>query len=303
MTAVHVRDTLADLALSPPTQPPSDAPSYASSPRTASTMWPLSPASRRSTPTTSTSSWTLGGLHFGIPFIASAMDGVVDVDFAIALGKLGGLAIIDLEGLQTRYEQPAEPLAEIAAAPARNGDRASCSSCTRHRSRTTWWPTGSRRSRRPACPRRCGRHGPGRSSRADRGRRRGRPVRRRPVDGDLAALPLAHGRTAARFRALLPHARGPGRGRQLCRLQRGVRADGARGSPGLLVGVGPGAASQQRGRVLGIGVPQVTATLDCAAARDAYFDQQEYVPDPSPTAACAPAATCARRSPAARTRS
>src|SRR5258708_24826833 len=60
-------------------------------------------------------SWELGGHRFAIPFIASAMDGVVDVALAVALGKLGGLAVLNLEGLQTRYEHPEEPLAAIAA--------------------------------------------------------------------------------------------------------------------------------------------------------------------------------------------
>ncbi len=55
----------------------------------------------------------LGHVELSIPFVASAMDGVVDVPFAIALGRLGGLAVLNLEGLQTRYERPAEPLAEI----------------------------------------------------------------------------------------------------------------------------------------------------------------------------------------------
>ncbi|HYW88385.1 MAG TPA: IMP dehydrogenase, partial [Chloroflexota bacterium] len=59
----------------------------------------------------------LGGQRFAIPFVAAAMDCVVDVPFATALGRLGGLAVLNLEGLQTRYERPAEPLAEIAAAP------------------------------------------------------------------------------------------------------------------------------------------------------------------------------------------
>src|SRR5438105_5075088 len=62
-------------------------------------------------------SWQLGTQRLGIPFIASAMDGVVDVPFAVALGRLGGLAVLNLEGLQTRYERPAEPLATIAAEP------------------------------------------------------------------------------------------------------------------------------------------------------------------------------------------
>ena len=61
--------------------------------------------------------WELGGRRFSIPFIASAMDGVVDVPFAIALGKRGGLAVLNLEGLQTRYEHPEDALAEIASAP------------------------------------------------------------------------------------------------------------------------------------------------------------------------------------------
>ena len=47
---------------------------------------------------------------------------------------------------------------------------------------------------------------------------------------------------------------------------------------GILVGVGPGAACTSR-EVLGIGVPQVTATLDCSLARDNYFDETgRYVP-------------------------
>lgn len=50
------------------------------------------------------------------------------------------------------------------------------------------------------------------------------------------------------------------------------------GVAGVLIGVGPGAACTSRG-VLGLGVPQVTATVDCAAARDAYFKKTgKYVP-------------------------
>lgn len=52
---------------------------------------------------------------FPLPLIASAMDGVVDVDFAIEMGKLGGLAVLNLEGIQTRYEDPAPKLEAIAA--------------------------------------------------------------------------------------------------------------------------------------------------------------------------------------------
>src|SRR5215211_489923 len=63
-------------------------------------------------------SWQVGPHRFALPVLASAMDGVVDPAFAIALGRLGGLAVLNLDGLQTRYDDPAEPLARITAAPA-----------------------------------------------------------------------------------------------------------------------------------------------------------------------------------------
>ncbi|MCM8793966.1 MAG: IMP dehydrogenase, partial [Candidatus Omnitrophica bacterium] len=61
-------------------------------------------------------SWGLGNLQFKVPIIAAAMDGVVDVKFAIAMGKLGGLAVLNLEGVQTRYEKPRRVLEKIAKA-------------------------------------------------------------------------------------------------------------------------------------------------------------------------------------------
>jgi len=51
--------------------------------------------------------FSLGGLELPIPFWGSAMDGVVDVAFAVAMGRLGGLAVLNLDGVQTRYEDPA----------------------------------------------------------------------------------------------------------------------------------------------------------------------------------------------------
>ena len=48
--------------------------------------------------------------------MASAMDGVTDVKMAIAMSKLGGLAVLNLEGVQTRYDNPDEVLTEIANA-------------------------------------------------------------------------------------------------------------------------------------------------------------------------------------------
>ena len=55
-------------------------------------------------------------LELKIPILASAMDGVVDVRFAIAMSKLGGLAVLNLEGVQTRYKNPQEVLQKIVEA-------------------------------------------------------------------------------------------------------------------------------------------------------------------------------------------
>ncbi len=52
---------------------------------------------------------------FPLPVLASAMDGVVDPAFAIEMGKLGGLAVLNLEGIQTRYENAGEQLDRIAS--------------------------------------------------------------------------------------------------------------------------------------------------------------------------------------------
>ena len=51
-----------------------------------------------------------------IPIIASAMDGVTDVRFCVEMGRLGGLGVINLEGVQTRYENPEEVLAKVVNA-------------------------------------------------------------------------------------------------------------------------------------------------------------------------------------------
>src|SRR5258708_428260 len=58
-------------------------------------------------------SFQLGKHKITVPILASAMDGVVDVKFAIEMGKLGGVAVLNLEGVQTRYENPSEVLDKI----------------------------------------------------------------------------------------------------------------------------------------------------------------------------------------------
>src|SRR5882757_5150325 len=55
-------------------------------------------------------------IELKIPILASAMDGVVDVRFAIEMGQLGGVAVLNLEGVQTRYKNPEEVLDKIVNA-------------------------------------------------------------------------------------------------------------------------------------------------------------------------------------------
>ena len=62
-------------------------------------------------------SWNLGPYRFELPLLASAMDGVVSPRTAAELGALGGLGVLNLEGIWSRYEDADEKLKEIAAAP------------------------------------------------------------------------------------------------------------------------------------------------------------------------------------------
>ncbi len=232
----------------------------------------------------------LGGRRLGIPFVASAMDGVVDVAFAIALGKLGGLAVLNLEGLQTRYERPEEQLQEIVEAPAE--------SVTALMQRLYQAPIRDdlvgrrieelRRAGVPAAvsatPALATRLGPVADAagvdlfvvQATVATRRFRASRR------LAAAPTVGyagtgGHTFLDFERFCAAMRAPvvvgntvSYATTLELLETGVA--------GILVGVGPGAACTSR-EVLGVGVPQVTATMECAAARDAFQARTgRYVP-------------------------
>ena len=221
-------------------------------------------------------SWSLGGHSFGIPFIASAMDGVVDVAFAGALGKLGGLAVLNLEGVQTRYDDPRDALAQIAQAPRE--------SATELIQRLYQAPirdelVGRRVQEIKALgvaaavsstPSLAERFGP---LVADAGGdlffvQSTVTSRRFRSHGDVPSLDFSRFCSQMRIPVVVGNCVGFQAALEL--IETGIA--------GLLVGVGPGAACTSR-EVLGIGVPQVTATLDCAAARDAYFARSgRYVP-------------------------
>jgi IMP dehydrogenase len=75
----------------------------------------LVPGPRTLDPSLADTRWQIGGIERDIPIIASAMDGVVDVAMAIRLSDLGALGVINLEGIQTRYDDPNPILDQIAA--------------------------------------------------------------------------------------------------------------------------------------------------------------------------------------------
>ena len=68
-------------------------------------------------------SWTLGPYRFDLPLLAAAMDGVVSPDTAGVVGKLGGLAVLNLEGIWTRYEDADDILERIASLPKEQATR------------------------------------------------------------------------------------------------------------------------------------------------------------------------------------
>src|SRR5438105_6899513 len=76
----------------------------------------LVPASATVDPSDVDLSWRVAERSFALPIVASAMDSVVDVPAAIAISRLGGMAVLNLEGLQTRYPDPRGVLDRLAEA-------------------------------------------------------------------------------------------------------------------------------------------------------------------------------------------
>lgn len=74
------------------------------------------PTRRTRDPEDVSTSWTIDAYSFGLPVVAAPMDSAMSPATAIAIGKLGGLGVLDLEGVWTRYEDPTQQLQEIASA-------------------------------------------------------------------------------------------------------------------------------------------------------------------------------------------
>src|SRR3989338_760196 len=76
----------------------------------------LVPSMQTCNPNEVDAAFSVGTMKFKVPILAAAMDGVVDVGFAVGVSKLGGLAVLNLDGIQTRYDNPDEVLEKIAKA-------------------------------------------------------------------------------------------------------------------------------------------------------------------------------------------
>jgi IMP dehydrogenase len=215
------------------------------------------------------------GLRLSIPILAAAMDAVVDPAFCGLLAQMGGVAVLNLEGLQTRFADPRRVLEKIAAVP---GDQVHAALAEAYASPISDELVAQRMAEiqahgspvvvaaTPAAARRFGRFCAEHGADAFLVQSQVSSARHLAAGYEPLALseftrlmpiPVAVGNTTS-YRAAIEL------------MRQGVAA--------VFVGVGPGAACTTRD-VLGIGVPQVTAVADVAAARDDYFDQTgRYVP-------------------------
>ena len=236
----------------------------------------LVPGGRTVDPAVTDSSWSIGGISREIPIIASAMDGVVDVGMCIELAKQGAMGVLNLEGVQCRYEDPNPALDRIASV-----------------GKEEFVPLMQELYSQPV--------------REDLIRRRIAEIKEKGGIAAVSATPAA----ALRFGAAIAEAGadlffvqatvvstehiGP-EGQQTLNLETLCREMGVpvvigncvtydvalqlmqAGAAAVMVGIGPGAACTSRG-VLGIGIPQATAVADCAAAREDHFKATgQYVP-------------------------
>ena len=214
-------------------------------------------------------------LAFTIPIIASAMDAVTDVNFAIRMGQVGGLAVLHLEGVQTRYDNPREVLSAIAQAPQVEittllqkiysqpikenliGERikaikkggATCAVSALPANTKNFVPLAAEAG-------------------ADIFVVQSTVTTARHVSRSYRGLIFSELCQSVKIPVIVGNCVSYSTCLEIMRT----------GISGILVGVGPGAACTTR-EVLGVGVPQITATIDCAAARDEYFRESgRYVP-------------------------
>lgn len=223
----------------------------------------LVPASATIDPEDVDLSWQVAGRTFPLPIIASAMDSVVDAAFAATFAKLGGMAVLNLEGVQTRYARPQEALERLTQAPS---DRVVAVMQEVYREPIKEELVGRRIEEI-----RSGGGVPVVSTTPAQATRLG------PLAAEAGAEILLvqstviteqhrseRGRTVS-LRELISKTRIPVMAGNCVSYEAALHLFEA-GAAVVFVGVGPGAACTSR-KVLGVGVPQATAIMDVAAAR------------------------------------
>ncbi|MCL4287054.1 MAG: GuaB3 family IMP dehydrogenase-related protein [Thermoleophilia bacterium] len=211
--------------------------------------------------------WNLGPYRFELPLLASAMDGVVSPDTAVLINRLGGLGVINLEGIWSRYEDADEQLARIAAAPPQRstqlmqeiyGEPVKPELIARR--------VEEIKAEGAVCagsltPQKVGEyHEVALEAGLDILVVQGTVISAEHVSSTAEPLNLKEFIASAPVPCVVGGCASYSTGLHLMRT----------GAVGVLVGVGPGAACTTRG-VLGIGVPQATAIADVAAARSQHM--------------------------------
>ena len=212
---------------------------------------------------------TIGEQTFDIPVLASAMDGAVSPSFATLMHEMGGLGVLNAEGLYTRYEDPYSVLEEITSMTQ--------SEVTEHIQQVYSEPIKEELiGKRVAEIKQAG--GVCAVSFTPQNTKRMSPA---AVEAGADLVFVQSTVTTARH--MSKSYKGLVFSDLIKSLQIPVVVGNCvsynvamelmeQGIEGLLVGVGPGAACTTR-EVTGVGVPQVTATMECAAAREDYFNQ------------------------------
>jgi len=211
--------------------------------------------------------FSIGDLTFSTPVIAAAMDAVVSPAFAGLMHQMGGLGVLNLEGIYTRHEDTESVLAEIAAASQAEASQVLQKMYSAPiKEELIGKCVEAIRSTGAQCA----------VSVTPQNTKRLAPL---AVEAGASLLVVQSTVTTAR------HISRSYRGLIFSELRQMVRVPVVVGNcvtfnaalelmetgiDGILVGVGPGAACTTR-EVVGVGVPQVTATLDCASARDEYY--------------------------------
>ncbi|MGH2427441.1 MAG: GuaB3 family IMP dehydrogenase-related protein [Candidatus Limnocylindria bacterium] len=218
----------------------------------------------------------LGGVMLRIPFLAAAMDAVADADFAVRLSEAGGLAFVNLEGLYTRYEDATSIIERVAAAESARQAASVLADAYAEPIRDELITALIRRIKDAGgtaavatTPASAWHHA---ELAADAG-----------ADLFLVQSQVSSARHISTAGRVLSLADLTGALKVPVLVGNTVSGEAAyqlmhQGAAAVFVGVGPGAACTTR-EVLGIGVPQVSATLEVAAARDRYAQETgRYVP-------------------------